>query len=162
MLVRLGRSRYTRTVTLPLSLLVHQSDRRVYDVIKKYRIGALNETNVTGSFRYNAIVYGGHQPARCTLEVKEQSVESPVKVQCSCKYFTMNLETVLAVYGVSKPAQAEGILPTQRNPTMKPGLCPHLYLLALHLGKEWSSGNEKDKKKQKEVDVNDQITERDL
>lgn len=153
----MGRTRYTRSVTLPLDTLVYQSDRRVAQVLTKYRIGSLNSTVDTGWNRYDAIIYGGHQPARCTIEAQEMSVKSQVRCNCTCKYFTMNLETVLAIYGVARPAQAHGMIPKQRNPTMKPGLCPHLYLLALHLGKQWTSKDEK-----VTTDVKDEVTERDI
>lgn len=143
---------------LTLDALVGLSDRRVAAVLSKYRFGALQETTETGQSRYDAIVYGGHKPARCSIWAKEHVVTTTVRVACSCEYFAMNLETVLAVYGNTRAAAGEGILPTKRNPAMKPGLCPHLYLLALHLGKEWTEGSDKKKSK----NVNNEVRERDI
>lgn len=118
---------------LPLNALMHFTPPSIVRGVNKYRMTMVTPRHHNGGIEYTAVVYGGSAPARPTLWLRDQSPESQVTCTCTCTYFQMHLEVVLAVYGVTEVKRAEGRVPKEKNPGMKPGLCPHLYLLALHV-----------------------------
>lgn len=122
---------------LKLSALLALTDHKVVYSSGHYRIASLITTKDSDGDRFAAIVYGGSKPARSALVLSEPGPEAKAFCMCSCEYFAMNVETVLVMHGSAKPARAGGQLPTTRNPKLKPGLCPHLYLLATSLLKKW-------------------------
>ncbi len=98
----------------------------------------VTESEDGGFHRYNTIVYGGSKPARSTLWVQKPDIKAMAKCTCSCAYFQFHYSVVNALVGSSPRVQGRpGALPLQRNPKMKPGMCPHLYLLAGALVGSW-------------------------
>src|SRR6478736_3791029 len=131
---------------LSLSALITMTNRKVVSALSSYRLVYPRTTNISGWRVYTAIVYGGSKPAHPRIRIKEDNIDAPCEVGCSCTYFQMNFETALAVYGSAQPLKAGGAMPKQRNPQLKPGLCPHLLSLGLHLSKQWADAATTEKK----------------
>ena len=122
---------------LSIEALVALTDPKVKVTARRYKLSKIHDVIDTGWTRYEAYVYGGTKTAKSSLKFKEKSKDSPVFCVCSCTYFTMNCETVLAMHGNAAPVKAAGVLPMKRNAKMKPCLCPHLYSMALTLLNKW-------------------------
>lgn len=122
---------------LRLDILVAMTADKIEKSLSSYRPTRILYTEESGFYRYDTIVYGGSKPARSTIWVQDKKPDTMCKVACTCTYFAMNVETVLALYGSATVHRADGKLPMKRNPKLKPSLCPHLCLLATVLLRSW-------------------------
>lgn len=136
---------------LTISAMIAMTNRKVVTAMSTYRLAYPRTTDDTGWRVHEAIVYGGSKPAHVRIRARSDDADAMAEVACTCTYFTMNLETALAVQGSAKPVKAGGVMPMKRNPALKPGLCPHLFVFALNLTKSWAADKAEDEKPQASV-----------
>ncbi len=111
---------------------------QVAKTARSRRMTKVTESEEGGFHRYTTIVYGGSKPARSVLWVQKPDIKALAKCTCTCAYFQFHYSVVNALVGSSPRVQGRpGALPLERNPKMKPGMCPHLYLLAGALLGSW-------------------------
>lgn len=122
---------------LTLRAVYGVSEPKVAARSRVYRITSIKEDEDSGLHRYTTIVYGGSQPARSQISVGSFQPDTQCRVTCTCKYFQMNCYVPLVMQGSTPRIYANQLLPLKRNPKLKPGLCPHLYLLASLLLSQW-------------------------
>jgi hypothetical protein len=122
---------------LRLDTLVALTADKIEKSLSTYRPTRILYADESGFYRYSTVVYGGSKPSYSTIWVQDKKPDTLCKVSCTCAYFAMNVETVLVMYGSATQTRANGALPMKRNPKLRPGLCPHLCLLATILLRAW-------------------------
>lgn len=121
---------------LTLGNLIKLSDHRILSTLSKYRLDAFDTKTGNDTFgdyiRFLAEIVGEKHTRRSNLSIYDSSIslEAPSLVYCSCDYFKYNLEIALVAQGSAIQLHADALAPKIRNASMKPGLCPHLLLLA--------------------------------
>ncbi len=69
-----------------------------------------------------------HQCSLTALD-KKKGFSGFVKVSCSCEYFTYYCEYALYKQGAADITYSNGDPPVDRNPSLTPSLCKHLFAL---------------------------------
>ena len=104
--------------------------------LSRYRLNGLSEHKVVqdgaSSVQLKAGISGGSRLATPSITFNgEASLETQVSVQCSCEFFAYTLETANQARQASTQSRSNGQYPVKRNPSLRPGLCPHLLCLAM-------------------------------
>lgn len=136
---------------LTLAAMVGLTDPSIARNIQRYTLAGVRASEDSGMYTYKAYVYGGTKTAYPMVRVQRHDPTSLAFVSCTCTFFTMNCETALALRGSAAPVKAGGAYPAKRNPKLRPGLCPHLYLLTTTVLRAWKMAREKVKQKKQKI-----------
>lgn len=105
-----------------------------------YRLSHLtaksNEDSVGSYLLFSSVVEGGEEPRKSSVKIYSDTLKigAPTQVWCTCRYFSYFLALPLSMAGSSiLEFDLEDIPEKYREIKRKPGLCPHLLVLAENL-----------------------------